>query len=145
MMIWLTSTTTILALLWHSLAGCCWHHVHEIDGCQLGVIRSVGCHCRAESAVHEHDHSVASCEADSDAGEPLDDHGPPTCDEPDCSFVGSRTSELTAVSPPVFYVESDSVEHAVSIGVSGALVASARPCSTLGAPKVRAALQIWVV
>lgn len=93
----MTSATTILtmlAMLWHAMAGCCAHHVHEETPHQ---------HENVAACQHDHGHPVAKhseqdhCQHEDTSHDQHDHHG--ACNTTDCVFslpdIGGELLGLT--------------------------------------------------
>lgn len=91
----LFSIMTCLAMLWHSIGGCCWHHDHQnCDGegslDEITVQEIAPEHC---SHHHEHHDHSTSHSKDSEDPNPCDHSN--HCGAADCVFVKSCTPDLS--------------------------------------------------
>ena len=141
MFVRIASAATAIAMLAHSLLGCCWHHAHA--GCadhDLAWLQ-MGAH-------HEHHHAD---HPDSMAAEPQGDdedsdhrHRAP-CVEPNCSFVGTDAPQL--IDLPLIATAawtSDTAAPAATRAVAAGFAAQIDRDS-LSTARMRAVLQTWVV
>ena len=118
-----TSLIALLPMLLHSVLGCCWHHAHQHDGCEVGGVRVV-CQADIDVSGDPHDgHSACPLHRPSVgqecSGELPDEpcrHFP--CEEERCSFVNPTATvtqqsidlDLAWISAPLAYCDL-SVPH----------------------------------
>lgn len=137
--------TTALALLVHSLLGCCWHHAHavgeECDHDAQAIAQPSGRPSGefvADLTAEDADHHAAQHQHGRHHKQP--------CDEPDCSYIGAAGPELMGGGWQVQYAEPAIVfsgERALVIG-HHALSTEIHPLrvDTAG---LRAVLQVWLI
>jgi hypothetical protein len=134
----ISAAATAIALLAHSLLGCCWHHAHA-DGCEPAS----ACHAAAH---HEHHHADRPESAGPRHDEDDPDHRHPTlCVEPTCSFVGAAAPQLIDM-PLISFGElpSDAAECSAA-GTRDTAFAAGTKREPLSTARMRAVLQSWVV
>lgn len=139
MFVRITAAAVVIALLAHSLLGCCWHRGHgHGSGEALGVLH--GCHPAASPSDHQ---GTETAHDPDDPGQPGHRHSPG--DEPDCSFVGVPAPGVVddggMAAPTTFPLVRVEGSRAESPAAS-TIAATAPPLSTA---RLRAALQVWLV
>jgi hypothetical protein len=140
MLVRLTAAAAAIALLAHSLLGCCWHHQHA--GC-IGHERA--CLHAAPHAHHHAEHSRPAAAEPQHDDEDSEHRHHTGCVEPNCSFVGADAPQL---------IDVPLTSPAASIGEATVCRCAGRIATGISAPidreslstaRMRAVLQIWVV
>ena len=136
----IAAAATAIAMLAHSVLGCCWHHVHH-DGSS----------CASYCTMHEHREHVDAALVDADGGDadahhhdqPGRGHHDPA-DEPDCSFVGGSAPFVADFG--FGCLATLTVEPATCSAAAACLefsrTADSQPLSTA---RMRAQFQVWVI
>jgi hypothetical protein len=93
----ISSILTTVAVLIHSVLGCCLHHSH---GCEFGHEHVVSTHADKHGGhnhhhCHDDSHSDESTPADNHGDNHGDDHGDhEDCDEDNCSFISVLRNDV---------------------------------------------------
>jgi len=136
------STVTTLAVVFHSLVGCCAHHAHPLVAVEGGA---------ADVVVELHVGSTSECGCehgkspdranDHDSGQ--GDDGKP-CDEPGCSFLSDgRFGDPDSILLSTIWLAAATDVNAGIVGLEPAFAATQPPDRSLR-PRLHCALcQVW--